>query len=76
MSFIDAVINLANSFIAKKMLQTNSIRRKMGCGTVLENLSCRVNVVLADTLNGIRNIYVVSSTKLSSEIIKTPIEIQ
>ncbi len=48
----------------------------MGCGTVLENLSCRVKVVLADTLNGIRNKYVVSSTKLSSEIIKTPIEIQ
>jgi len=58
------------------MLQTNSIRRKMGCGTVLENLSCRVKVVLADNLNGMRNKYVVSSTKLSIEIIKTPIEIQ
>ena len=48
----------------------------MGCGTVLENLSCRVKVALADTLNGIRNKYVVSITRLSSEIIKTPIEIQ
>ena len=48
----------------------------MGCGTVLENLSCRVKVALADTLNGIRNKYVVSITRLSSEIIRTPIEIQ
>ena len=58
------------------MLQANSTKRRIGCGTVLEYLSRRVKVLLEDMLYGIRNKYVVSNTKLSKEMTKIAIEIQ
>ena len=68
-------INFNRYSLAKNMLHINSMLVRIGCGTVNDSLSLRVNDLFSATSCGNRQYALVSNTKLIIDNTKNTIDI-